>query len=50
LGTQAILVLLLLCPCLLRRNVIAIEVENTVGAVVQYNTVTNNTAGIVVQL
>ncbi|WIA12139.1 hypothetical protein OEZ85_012212 [Tetradesmus obliquus] len=31
-------------------NVIEIEVENTIRAVVQYNTVANNTAGILVQL
>lgn len=31
-------------------NVIGIEVENTIRAVVQYNTVANNTAGILVQL
>jgi hypothetical protein len=41
----------LLLRCVVQcRNVIGIEIENTVGAVVQYNTASNNTAGIVVQL
>jgi hypothetical protein len=49
-SAQAAHLWLLLCCVVRCRNVIGIEIENTVDAVVQHNTASNNTAGIVVQL